>query len=1482
MISRWLQLLGCLILALLLPPTTAKKAKPSISPYKLPDKPYYMFYFEKSDTVLISLEDGNVLRSFDAGKNWEVIEDNGMKYGVISIHQHPFNENKAFALGGYGEHWITTDQAKTWRPFKVPDKQYFKSPQAGPFAFHGRDTSKVIFETRPCPSCTLRSYYTTDDFNTIDVLTESAVGCYWAVGDPQFATDPDVSKGMDERTLCVAPGLKSSSKFAFRLVYSDDYFASQSIEVKLHDGRPVSGVTSIAQVKRFIVAAVESQGTTERALFVTVDTKDWHRAEFGDHKIEEDAYTVLESTDYSLQVDVLTDRFNGMGVLFTSNSDGTYFTRNIEHTNRGRRGYVDFEKLAVIQGIVLVNTVNNPKEVGPGSEKEVVSKISFDDGRTFQSLKVDGQTLHLHSVNSDTNLGRVFSSPAPGLVMGIGNTGDHLGDYYADGNLYISDDAGLNWRLALKGPHKYEFGDQGAVLMAISDKGNIKKIEYSLDHGKEWKSVDLPHEIDTKAYGTTVTTTPDSTSLKFILVGYSKDDFYVYAVDFNDLHERKCEEDDFDPHWPARRDEDGKPDCLMGHKQFFRRRKANADCFVAEAFNSSMSRFEPCKCTIEDYECKYRQTENGTDCVPPKSPTPPEGECKNPTDKFMGPSGWRLIPGDACIRDGGDNPDKNIELPCKDVNDNPTSKEITSTTKTFSSNVDGYYYLERQVTNSGEDETVMMLSSNRELFVSHDHGKKWEQELKDKSIIGIVRHHYNSDTAYVLTNSNGGYYTINRGETFESFDTKLPPTHESAPTLRFHPSKRDWLIWIGADCDSGNLCHSNAYFSSDRGDTWKLMLRYAKKCEFESRENRPDSDYLIFCEQYENENESNRLRLVSTTDESFSSDWNVHFEDLVDYVTRSEYIIVASRNTETGALKASVSVDGVTFADLKFPPSTVAVQDLYTVLDSSEHAIFLYVATGNKTRAEYGSIVKSNSNGTTYVLSLDSVNQDSDGYVDFERMQALEGVLMANIVSNTDELSDGAPKRLRTMITHNDGGEWSLLAPPNNDADGESFACSTMEGAAEGKGTKECALHLHGYTERVDARDTFSSGSAIGLMMGQGNVGSQLTSKEEADTFITQDGGISWKPVKKGRYMWEYGDSGSVIAIVSEGISTKVLHYSTNEGETWQDYEFSQEAMEVLDISTVPSDTSRSFILWGKKSGEPVSVNVDFSGIYDRDCMFDNGEEVSDDYYLWKPKHPSQENDCLFGHIEQYRRKKSSAECWNNWRGPHLHSIESNCTCTTADYECDYNYQRQPDGSCGLVPGLSPQDPMAFCKAHPEAVEFFEVTGYRRIPQTTCENGKNLDHLVPLPCPGKEKEYEQKHGISTVGLFFAIVIPIAVAGAVGYYLYTRWDGKFGQIRLGEASSGNQGLLSRDSLLITVPITIIAGIVALAKTLPLLATSLWRSASGYIRIGRGRNYHRPYASRSSFAARRGDYASVVDDEDELLGVVDIEGDEEEEL
>lgn len=1272
MIGRWLHLAGILLLAVGSQLSEAKSNGPRIALTKLDSEPYPPSYFENSDTVLLYDAKAKAVHlSFDGGLEWKVVNDEaGEMAGAVGfVQMHPFDNRKAYMLGMRGIHWVTTDQGKTWNPFELP-----VSPTSlpAPLRFHGKDSKKVIIHGAMCSPfrCVERAFYTTNDFKDIGPLRETPGGCSWAVGTPEFAAAvPDVADELSDRVFCIARGLKDPFSHAFRLVMSDDFFSGNEdgVEAKINNGRPVTGVVNLASEKKFIVAAARSQGTDELAMFVTDDTKTWHRAEFGNHKLEEDAYTVLESTNYSIQVDVLnTNTRVNMGVLFTSNSNGTYFTRNIEHTNRNELGFVDFEKIANVQGIVLVNVVDNWDEVEKqGGERHVVSKISFDDGRSFQPLTVKDEELHLHSFTEFNNIGRVFSSPAPGIVMGVGNTGKYLKDYVKDGNLYVSDDAGLTWRQGLEKPHKYEFGNQGAVIMAIKDDGKpTKKIKYSINHGKEWHSAELEHEI----LPALLTTTPDSTSLKFLLIGYKEDNsWFSYTIDFEGLHERECKKSDYEK-WPARLNEKNEPDCLMGHKQFYHRRKSDADCFITKnMFENLQPEFEPCKCTAEDFECDFNfvRSDDGKNCTPAVVLQAPEGQCKNDGDTFKGPSGWRLIPGNACKRDGGDNLDKEIERPCEDASKVPSgnSKNITSAIKYFEfKEFDEHYYLERAGSSQGEDETIVMRAKDGSVWVTLDHGKNWEGILE--GIEEIVPHNFINDCAFFLTDTGEHFVTVNRAKTIDIFKGPAERNEYKGTTLSFHPTNKNWAIWTGQDCSHSNVCTKNSYITQHRGEGWELLLRTVEKCEFMAREDRKDSEKLVFCDQHENEDPDGQRTLVTSWDLFAKSE--TPLKGILDFATSAEFIVVAANDPDKPeSLKADTSVDGKVFADAQFPPNLdIPAQLAYTVLESWSHSVFLHVTVNNKPDQAYGSLIKSNSNGTSYVLTRSGVNRDGDGYVDFEKLQGLEGVMLVNVVDNIDEVEKGSTKILKTMITHNDGAQWALLTPPAKDSDGKSYGC--------GSDKKKCALHLHGYTERTDPRATYASPSAIGLVFGVGNVGESLSeNKDEASTFFSRDGGVTWKEVKKGRYMWEYGDQGSVLVLVEELQPTRVVYFSLDEGENWEQYEFADEEIVVSSLTTVPSDSSKNFLLWGtvSKSNKPVTVNLDFSGLRDRSCSLDEDSGEGQDFYLWEPKHPFQEDNCLFGHVEQYHRKKAAAQCWNDWSDPHVHSIARNCTCTREDYE---------------------------------------------------------------------------------------------------------------------------------------------------------------------------------------------------------------------
>ena len=1467
---RRIALLACLLLSLSLGVLGKDKPnKPKIEETKFGDVPVNLFYFEDSDVALVTNPSSReTYRSDDAGVNWKKLDDVGQ---ALEVLKHPYDNKVAVVIGLDKKHWITKNQGKSWKQWKC---EYPPSIVTPAISFHASNPDRMLFMGAECSgfdNCKEKVFYTTDGFDSDpEPLVEDAVSCLWAKTTELFTTgDNKLDK---DKILCIVKGSFSPFSNNFRLLSSDDFFKTEDIP-DMNEGNTPSGFMRLAAVKHYMVAAAKSEGTTELAMYVTDDANTWHRAEFGEHKLEEDAYTLLESTNYSMQVDVLvTKPMSPMGTLLTSNSNGTFFSKNKEHTNRNIRGYVDFEKIQNIQGIVLVNTVDNWEE-GERSwiaEKKIKSEISFDDGRTWQPMKVGDDDLHLHSVTEQRNSGRIFSSPAPGIVLGIGNTGKYLRDYQ-EGDLFVSDDAGLTWTHAKSKPHLYEIGDQGSILVAVED-GETDEIKWSIDHGKTWDDM----ELDDKIKPIALTTVPDSTSLKFILTaskGRGSDlEYFIYSLDFDGLDLPRCETKDF-TEWFARVDEKGEPSCIMGHTQRFRRRKWDSKCFVDEEFKEALPEPKDCKCTDEDFECDYENgfTYHDGDCKLTGQMKQPDGFCKEGDEKFMGSSGYRLIPGNTCVKKGGVAKDEPVKRPCKDLKKPIASGEISKEITKFKGDVFAeYYYLERGATSKGDDETVIMRTDRREAWLTHDHGKTWSQVVSDEEVVAIYPHQYIHDNVYLITPSKTVHYSTNFGKNLKTFEAPEAPNQERIQILSFHPTEKDWLIWIGdRDCSGGD-CQTMARVSTHGGDQWDPLLRSVRKCQFVYREGRANSEKLIYCEQYDQQDTSNALSLLS------SDDW---FEtkkelkrDVINFATMAEYIVVAVRDSEQQTLQVDTSIDGQVFADAKFPSNfEVPHQQAYTVLDSSTHAVFLHVTVNNKEGQEYGSILKSNSNGTSYVHAIGQVNRNGLGYVDFEKMQGLEGVAVINRVDNVKETDGGSAKKLKTYITHNDAVDWALIPRPEKGFDDKKFDCN-------GK-IEKCSLHLHGYTERKDPRDTFSSPSAIGLMMATGNVGEYLGPKKDADTFITRDGGLTWDVVAPGNWMWEYGDQGSIIVIVKEDLPTTRVLYSLNEGKDWIEYEFSPAEMEVQDITTVPSDTSKNFLLWGKINNELVTVNLDFSGLKERSekCHLDEDKPTGpkSDYTLWSPKHPESKEECLFGHIAKYHRKKPDRDCYNGDRIEiqHLHSITENCTCTRSDFECDYNYERLNDGTCRLVEGLQPADPKRECEK--EGVkEWYSITGYRRIPITTCSGGVEYDLTsYSHPCPGYEEEWAEKHSLSGIALFFVIVLPIAAAAGVGYWVWKNWDDKFGRIRLGDGmgpSSTGYGAFDRDAPWIKYPVMALSGVVAVLAAVPMLIGSIWSMVS--TRMGRSSrgSYARPYTSRSSFARGRGDYSAVGDDEGELLG------------
>ncbi len=69
----------------------------------------------------------------------------------------------------------------------------------------------------------------------------------------------------------------------------------------------------------------------------------------------------------------------------------------------------------------------------------------------------------------------------------------------------------------------------------------------------------------------------------------------------------------------------------------------------------------------------------------------------------------------------------------------------------------------------------------------------------------------------------------------------------------------------------------------------------------------------------------------------------------------------------------------------------------------------------------WGDILKSNSNGTYFGVSIENVRRNGDGYIDFEKMIGLDGIALVNIISNPQEATINRKEDVQTRITHNDG-----------------------------------------------------------------------------------------------------------------------------------------------------------------------------------------------------------------------------------------------------------------------------------------------------------------------------------------------------------------------------------------------------------------------------------------------------------------------------
>jgi len=478
----------------------------------------------------------------------------------------------------------------------------------------------------------------------------------------------------------------------------------------------------------------------------------------------------------------------------------------------------------------------------------------------------------------------------------------------------------------------------------------------------------------------------------------------------------------------------------------------------------------------------------------------------------------------------------------------------------------------------------------------------------------------------------GSFWTTVDGFTFKK--------HERTPRYVYpHPTKDD--VALGGFRESP----CEIFLTENFGETWTSAAKGTHPWWLLN-------DTLSFIHFSECADSS---PLVTVSKETSSSEF-VRFEHRGDfrsfmalswtgYVTATpdhEQVLLAT-NTDDELL---ISRDGRHFIHAFIPIDGPQSADQYVVYGVDDGAIFVNArAQFSKQPERVGELFVSGDNTEFFTLSLPgNARQHGSytglgGYGDFEKVQSLDGVFVANAYAGSSD------KELQTYITFDMGREWRRLTPPAFDEQGLPSTCKPAQG---------CFLNLFGLVDQEGAEYDasglgrfYSVPSAVGILFGTGNTGRALDASGPVHTYFSRDAGITWEVVRAGRWAYEIADHGALLALAPRDEATNHLLYTWNEGALWEPCNFTAASapVNIENLITETSFTSQKFLLYGdtkNSNGKTVGVliSADFSGMHERECTGANSPDTpSSDYETF-----DLEVGCVLGQKTTYVRRKATSQ----------------------------------------------------------------------------------------------------------------------------------------------------------------------------------------------------------------------------------------------
>ncbi|XP_026251063.1 VPS10 domain-containing receptor SorCS2 isoform X2 [Urocitellus parryii] len=544
------------------------------------------------------------------------------------------------------------------------------------------------------------------------------------------------------------------------------------------------------------------------------------------------------------------------------------------------------------------------------------------------------------------------------------------------------------------------------------------------------------------------------------------------------------------------------------------------------------------------------------------------------------------------------------------------------------------------------------------------------------------------------------FLSTDEGATFQK-----QPIAFLVETLIFHPKEEDKVLAYTKE--------SKLYVSSDLGKKWTLLQERVTKDHVFWAVSGVDTDPNLV--HMEAQDLSGGFRYVTCQIHNCSDKTlTAPFTGPIDHsslTVQDDYIFFKA--TSTNRTKYYVSYRRSDFVLMKLPKYALP-KDLQ-IISTDESQVF--VAVQEWYQVDTYNLYQSDPRGVHYTLVLEDVRSSRQAeesvVIDVLEVRGVKGVFLAN------QKVDG---KVTTLITYNKGRDWDHLRPPSTDMNGKPTHCQPPD----------CHLHLHlRWADNPYVSGTVhTKDSAPGLIMGAGNLGSQLVEYKE-EMYITADCGRSWRQVFEEEHHILYLDHGGVIAAIKDtSIPLKILKFSVDEGLTWSTHNFTSTSVFVDGLLSEPGDETLVMTVFGHISfrSDWELVKVDFRPSFSRQCS-------EEDYSSWDLTN-LQGDDCIMGQQRSFRKRKPTSWCVKG--RSFTAALKSRvCPCRDTDFLCDYGFERSPSpesaDKCAAnfwFNPLSPPDDCALGQTYTSSL------GYRKVVSNVCEGGVDLQQSpVQLQCP---------------------------------------------------------------------------------------------------------------------------------------------------